>query len=72
MQLHLRTDRVGCIRGGGIELRAVNLCTMSRGEGGGEGGAQADDGRPWDWDRGGRGIRPDDENLGIMILESLW
>ena len=34
-----------CIRGAGIEMRAVNLVTMSRSEGGGEGGAQADDGR---------------------------
>ena len=45
MQLHLRLCRVDCIRGAGIEMRAVNLCTMSRSEGGGEGGAQADDGR---------------------------
>ena len=34
-----------CIRGAGIEMRAVNLVTMSRSEGGGEGGAQAVDGR---------------------------
>ena len=52
----------------GIELRAVNLCTMNRGEGGGEDGAQADDGRPEDW--GPDDEQPDDK-CGIMILEAM-